>query len=527
MINMTAFITTNKHLFASMLIYMTLGTILIPYVQYQINLDGIMYISVAKEYLAHEYIAAINGFRGPLLSWLLIPFMFFGVSPLISAKILLLLIGFATIISFRNLSFRFDITESYRNILIYSIIPVIIYFAFIAIVPDLLLMTAIAFYLSIIFNHNYSTRPGYGFLCGLLGAIAYLSKNYAFPFFIIHFFVFNVIHFTCNKDKEKRWNIIRNFFIGFTLFLFISGSWILTISIKYQKLTIGTVGAFVHAGSNPDIGIRDKSGLKEPYFKTSICYGEDPSYVPIKSWNPFSSWHSLKHQIKVTLKNTYAAYLVLLRFTPFSIAIISLYILFCVTNYNNKRLFYTIEFFCLLTIFLYASGYLLLYIEERYLWIIYLMIILMGGSILSLFLKDSFFQKRNVRVIVIILFILSFVAMPIKDLYSDINEKAYKHSYDLSKVLKNQFNVHGNIASNSGWGDSLILSFHLGCRYFGTVNKKWSSEELRKNLQLFNIDYYVVWKDNQFDNNVSELPYKDITFGQVSGLAVYAVKSSE
>jgi hypothetical protein len=154
----------------------------------------------------------------------------------------------------------------------------------------------------------------------------------------------------------------------------------------------------------------------------------------------------------------------------------------------------------------------------------------MGGSILSMFFKESFFQQRNVRVIVIILFILSFAAMPIKDLYSDINENAGKHSYDLSKVLKKQFHVHGNIASNSGWRswrDSLILSFHLGCRYFGTVNKKWSSEELRKNLQFFNIDYYFVWKDDQCDKKATGLPYKDITFGQVPGLEVYAVKSSK
>ncbi|MHC4720172.1 MAG: hypothetical protein ACYSYT_06835, partial [Planctomycetota bacterium] len=58
---------------------MILGGALVGHYRYQINPDGISYISVAQKYLAGDFAGAINGYWGPLYSWLLMPFLYFGI----------------------------------------------------------------------------------------------------------------------------------------------------------------------------------------------------------------------------------------------------------------------------------------------------------------------------------------------------------------------------------------------------------------------------------------------------------------
>ena len=42
---------------------------------YLLNADGTSYISIANQYWRGNWGQAVNGFWGPLLSWLLIPFL--------------------------------------------------------------------------------------------------------------------------------------------------------------------------------------------------------------------------------------------------------------------------------------------------------------------------------------------------------------------------------------------------------------------------------------------------------------------
>ncbi|WP_144011567.1 hypothetical protein [Methanobacterium paludis] len=103
-------ITLNKAVLSSrfdlrlilvLITYTILGIILFRYYQYQISSDGIGYISIAKSYMSGNFYGAISDYWGPLISWLLIPFLFlFGQTPvtvLHSTKILSLIIGFFTI----------------------------------------------------------------------------------------------------------------------------------------------------------------------------------------------------------------------------------------------------------------------------------------------------------------------------------------------------------------------------------------------------------------------------------------------
>ena len=66
-------------LFVVLIIYSFLGIFLIDKYQFILNTDGISYISIALNYLNLNLVDAINGYWGPLFSWLLIPFLSLGI----------------------------------------------------------------------------------------------------------------------------------------------------------------------------------------------------------------------------------------------------------------------------------------------------------------------------------------------------------------------------------------------------------------------------------------------------------------
>src|ERR1041385_9192010 len=56
-----------------------------------LNPDGVAYMRIASYYAAGRTDLAISGYWGPLLSWLLVPWLKAGVSPVIAARIVMAL----------------------------------------------------------------------------------------------------------------------------------------------------------------------------------------------------------------------------------------------------------------------------------------------------------------------------------------------------------------------------------------------------------------------------------------------------
>ncbi len=63
----------NYVLIFILILYFVFGLFLLNYYQYILNSDGISYISIAQKYMVGDFGNAINGYWGPLLSWLMIP----------------------------------------------------------------------------------------------------------------------------------------------------------------------------------------------------------------------------------------------------------------------------------------------------------------------------------------------------------------------------------------------------------------------------------------------------------------------
>ena len=71
------FLRNNSYLILALATYMILGIILLPHYQYVINADGFSYVTIAQKYAHGDFSNAINGYWGPLISWLLSALLLF------------------------------------------------------------------------------------------------------------------------------------------------------------------------------------------------------------------------------------------------------------------------------------------------------------------------------------------------------------------------------------------------------------------------------------------------------------------
>ena len=512
----------NLDLISIIIIYFIIGIYLLNYYQYGLNADGISYITITQEYLNGNFADAINGCWSPLFSWLLIPFLHFSSSfqfNVYSTKVLSLIIGALTIIGVKLLISRFEIDKKSEILILFSLIPMILSLLFNIISPDILVTTILIYYLYIIFDSNYPNKKYAGLLCGILGALAYLSKSYALPFFLVHFLLFNLVYYFKGTDKEKQRKILKNLILGLLVFFIISGVWIALISDKYNKLTFGTAGdynyALVSPQSNGDFVYY--CGLIKPPNKFAVSAWEDPSYFKMKSWNILESWNNFKYQIMLILSNTIKIINIFEVASLFSI-IIFITSIIVVLKSNIKKASKNKLIYLITTILIYAGGYSLIFIEPRYLWLINILLLIMGVYLLNLLFEIGSL-KSNIKNILLVLLILSFVINPVNALILNLN--IGKDSYSLSESLKNTYGVHGNLASNDEWRVSDYIAYYTCSKYYGQT-KKESYSDLKKELKNNDIDYYFVWGDPTENNNLSH-DFKEITDNKIEGLKIYKI----
>ncbi|MDD3985249.1 MAG: hypothetical protein PHY59_05055 [Methanobacterium sp.] len=508
----------DYRLFVVLFIYIVLGVFIFSYYQYQINPDGIGYITTALSYMSGNFYGSISDYWGPLLSWLLIPLLFFGHTPLAglhATKILSLILGFCTIIGVRQFSYRFEMDELIRTVILFILVPVVLYFAFSVITPDLLMVCVVVYYLTIIFDINYPNKLLNGILCGILGALAYLTKSYGFTFFISSFFILNVCQYFIDLDVVRRRNIVKNCVLGFVIFLMISGVWIGLISFKDKKFTIGTAGESNHALMGPEsLGFPEYfQGIHKPGQYTS-------SYLP-KAWSPFKSWNNFNYQLSLIWANTIKTGYIFNYFSFLSFIIILAYIIIFITQ--SSRLSQNQILYPLIILIISTGGYMMITVEERYLWMIYILLMFMGGYLINLIFKQDYFSKTRfssiIKIMILMIFAFSFVFMPINYLVENVH--THENIYKLSETL-NQYGIHGNVASNDELLNMNYLAYYMNITSYGQAKKNISSKELQNELKNYGIDYYFIW--NNSNQNSYMAGYKEVTNNNIPNLKIYSIK---
>ena len=511
-----------------LLFYLILGVLLLNHYQYSIGLDGMSYVNISKLYLIGDFTNAINGYWGPLYSWFLIPFLkIFGSTPdkaLYAAKILSLIIGFFTLIGIRLLSYNFEMDEKVRYSIMGTISLFILFIALDQIQPDLLLLCFLVYYLNIIFNNNYPKKYD-GLLCGLIGGFAFLTKAYALPFFLATFIIFNLLRYLKGIPQTKKRSILKHLSLGLLIFFVICGVWAVIISEKYDKATLSTSGEYNFGFNSPYTNGHptQNPGFIQPPYKYAISAWEDPSYLNVSWWNPFESINNFNYFLTKIGVNLSSLVGFINEFSYFTFIILFIYILFIkgsVKELISKQSIY----YPLITILILPIGYIITGLEIRYLWLIYVLLLLMGGYILNLVFKTTFLNKIGKNILLII-FIISFIILPLNGLI--INYDLDKQLYLDGNILENQ-HITGNIASNGNltdgyYSNTLKLSYFLGTSYYGFPQSNVTNNNLNADFNKYGIDYYFVWGTS--NNQALLSKYQEVNNDNISNLRIYKIKT--
>jgi hypothetical protein len=527
----------------TLIIILITYSVLIVFTQHheRLTADSTMYLDIAEKYLGGNFTDAVNGYWGPMYSWLLIPFLYFGTSKVFAINALNLIVGVFTIVGVWFLSFRFEISDKIRSAILISLLPILLFVSTVELF-DFLLLCLLVYYLGIIFNNEYQRRTYDGILCGILGATAYFTKSYAFPFFIVHFISMNIAHFIrCSTKQEKR-NVLRNAIAGIVLFSIISGAWITVISNKYNQFTISNMGKANFSGMAP--GLPDKGlelgnplfyeGFFPPSNKTAFSAWEDPSFALSKLtfWNPVESAAYLKHFIKNISKNVIECIRIFGSFSRLSYTIIIAYILLLIVQLFNKEILRGDMLYSFFTLLLFTGGYMPFHLELRYLWIDNILLLLMGGYVLNMLFQHAFFKNNYRKNILIVFFVLSFMLTPLKSFVQAGHYNINKEMHNLSLILQDKYNIQGNIASNreweciaihDSWHNTFRLAYHLNSKYYGQAKRDISDSELENEFKKYNLDYYFFWGEPYKTSQLLS-KYREITDGEITGLKIYSLK---
>jgi len=481
----------KDHLVLALIVYLLAGILLLKYYRYQINPDGVCYISIAQKYLAGNFHDAINRSWYPLFSWLLVPLLFLKVEPLLATKVLNLIIGLPIILVMYRLSRQFSLSVWTRRVILFSLIPIVLSMCSFA-RPDLLLTCPLLVYFYIIFQPSYPGTIKQGVLCGLWGSLAYFAKSYAFPFFVSHFLLMNVLHYFRHDSREEKNRILINCCCGFVVFGIISGAWIAVMSAKYHELTF-SYGSQIMRVKNPEyqsIVVRP-TGFESPPNPTAIGLNEDPSLsnCQIAPWSPFDSFDAMKHYIVTVMRQATRILYNFQLFSCLSIAVCLTYVLFLLQR-PRKILTECEVLYPFVSLLLYCAGYSLTHVQTRYLWLTCFLLLLMGGYTLERLFQNNFFTKTR-KTALYVFFIASFTFTPIVRLPSYLNRG--KSIYLLSQKFKNHIRPGHRIASNTEWTHTLYLAYHLDARYYSTAKANISEQDLEDELRKFSIHHYLVW----------------------------------
>jgi len=473
------------------------GLLLMRLYPHHMTTDTPSYISIARHYAEGRFHDAVNWFWSPLISWLLAPFLRIGMDPISSLHLLGLTTGLAGLIGCRGIFRELGLPERAQNILLLALIPVLHAFSLVNPNPDLLVAVLLLFYVRLVIARDYAENPWIAAFCGLLGALAYFAKAYAFPFFAAHFLLVNVCRHIGERDFLRRRNVRRSCLLGLAAFLLLSSAWIGVLYAKYGRLTISTIGEYNFRLVNDVSGVSYLSdGFAEPPVPTALSAWEDPTQLAEARLKPIDASRVIEDtvsRIGRNILNTIDAYQAGSVFAMASLALTAIGLI----GLSPRAMLGNARFLVLLTVLLLPAGYLPLLMNRRYLYIGLLLIYALGGSLL---LGVTTWSSRR-RTAALFILCFSFMLLPLRDLRANVHFN--REIYELATFFAAQ-GVQGRIASNGSYDRSLFLTHFLagerkGAAFLGVSRSGASAGELEDALRRHAIDYYLCWAQHSCD----------------------------
>jgi len=438
----------------SVALYLLLFFLLWPFYKYIFDTDAVAYLSIAEHYASLNFSAAVNGLWSPLHSWIAVPFIKLGFNTFYIFKISNAFFACGILWLFHRLLIRLAMKPQLIIISMFTVIIINLQYAYFEVGADLLVTFLLLTYIDITAREDFYINKNKNILAGIIGAIAYFAKSYAFPFFIFHYIF---LHLWLNKNKIQ-WQIML---WGLSAFFLLCLPWIYLLHLKY-----GGWNFSYHLqnglGWIPDF--RSDTYFFPPPHNQATSWWEDPLSVGLNYQNPFQSlWHVLQFG-RMILFNFQMWLNMIFKISFLAPAII--FVLF-VRSFNTKNFIFR---YYVLLFLIFSFGYILLHVELRFFWFFSFCLLFIGVIFLNNALKSSSFNKKQITLSWLIFF-GSFLIEPINELKDSIGKQ--KDVFELSTTLKLK-GFNGDFGSNAEMDKCMILAYLNRCRYYAPVPGKSS-----------------------------------------------------
>jgi len=447
----------------------------LPFYIHEINGDTVSYIAIARRYAHADLFDAFNGYWSPLISWLLIPFIWLKIPELFAFKIIIGIAGWLSINIMYHIFQRIRISAGSKMIILLLFIPHLLVFIMRLNTPDVvgftIWLTVVHLMLKLWNKPSYSNKM----LLGFLGVLSYLARYYHFYIFTLSLIVFLILV----AIKHKK--LFKEIFSSFLVFFALTSVWILMIDLKYGEFTPTLALDYnmkqtalekqIHPGSTGD------SLLNLNYENYLITSWEEPAFYKLKEYTPVDTSDSLM----VHLKRRLTALKMIMNYFFMESMLILLALVLVLFRINHLN---STQYLLLALSVIYPTGYLLIATEPRY-----FIFTIFGLLTLSVHILNSRkIHELWMKSLIIILFIGAFLT-PFYNLFTHINscEKVYEDAVKFRQTaeLKGQYIC----ASPELFWDGMYLSYHSKAKFRDAL-KPEKLDELKSILKQNHIRYY-------------------------------------
>ena len=482
-----------------LIVYLILAAFLYPLFKYYIDsADTLQYITIAKNYSEGYFPGAINSFWSPMISWLLVPFIFMRTEPVFAFKILQILIGLFTL---RLIFYHIEQTHSekfIKTILGAASVLLVLSFAFLFSTPDLLLLTLYLWFVKLLKNRRSPL------LIGICGAAMYYTKGFGFAFFTVAFTAVYAYKFFTKEIGKKE--LASTLLKGYGIFLLLCAPWIYAISKSEHTFTISSAGSNALNIINPAINPDPFDDIHYP-FEKGILYEPPPHAVSAwlyqhrlieTGWSPFASSQDFNHYLKMIWRNVLSVRSYHFGIDAGTVLVLVLILLLASRKAGLKNLLRE-NAFLLIACLICTLLYVLLMTIHRYLWINDIAIIILFSSAV----QKLFEWKRWMGFTALTIFIFLVIYPSLKSIEESAGDGSEIY-YDC-KGLKDYNHITGKVISLiDNFPDRNHRLSNLVCYYTGTYYYGMAGEHNLPEIEKEKIDYVLDWRhtrDNWLEKN--------------------------
>lgn len=462
--------------------------ILAPGYRYGVGIDGLSYLTIAEAYARGDWAQALNTYWSPVYSWLLAPLLAVGIDALLAATLLAVGFAGAVLVALGRLLRATGASERSTALTSLATVPLVVYAAHYGVFVDLLLCALLLVYCAELVDPRFGTDRAVAARAGVWMGLAYLTKLYALPVVAVHLPLALGIRWWMARGTAGRSMAVHGA-LAVTVAAGIAAPWVVAISVAEGGPTVGSA-----AGYNIDMIAPDSrgnpiryGGLIEPSSQGGYSAWEDPSAMPAET----GSWTSSRRASAVRLYENVtrnleegltalwaqAGWIVALGVAGFAFLLVS--------PHPSTR---TGLLVVLAAVAVYSSGYLVTWMEERYLWFV---ILTLAVPIALLLDRLTASGAGKLGALALAAVVLVGLLVPASGGLAVRWGTGRELAGIVAEVDRRGIVATGHeVASADNWQRSAILCFLLRCRYWGHPS---DDQDPLAQLDAAGIDRFLLW----------------------------------